>query len=121
MLLLLLVLLKDDFLQLIERRAAQAEIINVVLHIFPDVFYLINNILVEYNGTAPFLSHCKCDVLPFITNTPLLGTTFYISLQYKMRDTLRCLVSSPSRFDNLLHSSLTRAFTTRNARHYKGY
>jgi hypothetical protein len=66
MLLLLLVLLKDDFLQLIERRAAQAEIINVVLHIFPDVFYLINNILVDRRGIEPIDSD-----LARITRNPI--------------------------------------------------
>ena len=51
----------------------------------------------------------------------LLVTTLRVSLQHSARDTLTCLVSSRNRFDDLLHSSSTCAFTPCDARHYKGY
>ena len=71
---------------------------------------LHQHFLVDRMGIEPIDSD-----LARITRNPITQpefiTTLYISLQYSARDTLRCLVSSPSRFEDLLHSSLTCAFT----------
>jgi hypothetical protein len=58
--------LMGDFPQLIELRVAQAEIINVVLHIFPDAFFLIRIILVDRMGIEPIDSD-----LARITRNPI--------------------------------------------------
>ncbi len=52
-------------------------------------------ILVDLRGTAPRLSHCKCDVLPSITIGPYLGGE--VRERFESEDTpTHCLAGKPS-------------------------